>query len=778
MQLNRGSLFERIKGLACLGLCAGTVLAMSGAQTAHAVVAVATFSPALSVPVAPVPAGFDITGFIQEATLDSTGAICNPTNPRLAGGTVTLNGQKIVIPCNTVLQMPAGTLSWADLFNPGKGLAPTAIAPVGQTGLALGDLLGSTYGATIAATAPGLLSFKMRSDSSSALQTRSNASLPSYEIRVLGNVVNGRSIAGLVFISQQSLNAGQGRVSCIDYASGEMQVGGVPTDPSDGKACPVPAAVGVARVRLSDSIGRFGKRHAAVGKCAGAVNCVEEAGLDARFASDTDNPTVHATTGYPMCVARLNPFTAGVDPLCPQSNRPVAPACKSFPSTSGIPPFAAQTSGYCTTFIMDLPGAKATAGLSCPGPGCPTDPTRQAPIQIGDTIVFQGTLKSDANGFYVSAHTVAVNLGIYTQPNSKPAYVFVQEVLAGTAALPVAGLAQEATERVKFVGFTTDPTNLVDLYALDQNPLTGVVSERLLSTQSPMSNAQLGRFRTPTNNGGIFLPPTRNYRAVSRTLCADLPAGPFTNCLLEANGSAARNTFANGLIAGQFSLPNFDFVFPENLVFGQWLVPNNFQDLPFLYCGSGPLDGPGTSSPVVGQLDPAPWGVPMQSPIFSSSLCPSAKQVSAPLKFPKVVGAADTVAIFNATWDNKNGMGKINIKATSSVSPASVGMFMTATISNSWMTPTAPGGVDNPIVAELVQLANTAAEPTLCPTSAPCWNLSAPGFIIDPGFGPFPPSLVPPTTIVVRSSRGGTATVTGTAIKQIACVSTLKFTCP
>ena len=297
MHLNRLSLFERIKGLASLVLCAGAVLAMSGAQTAHAVVAVATFSPALSVPVAPVPAGFDITGFIQEATLDSTGAICNPTNPRLAGGTVTLNGQKIVIPCNTVLQMPAGTLSWADLFNPGKGLAPTAIAPVGQTGLALGDLLGSTYGATIAATAPGLLSFKMRSDSSATLQTRSNASLPSYEIRVLGNVVNGRSIAGLVFISQQSLNAGQGRVSCIDYASGEMQVGGVPTDPSDGKACPVPAAVGVARVRLSDAIGRFGKRHAAIGKCAGAVNCVEEAGLDARFASDTDNPTVHATTG-------------------------------------------------------------------------------------------------------------------------------------------------------------------------------------------------------------------------------------------------------------------------------------------------------------------------------------------------------------------------------------------------------------------------------------------------------------------------------------------------
>jgi len=167
MYLNRLSLSAQIKELAKQILCVGAVLVMFSAQPAQA--AAATFTPALAFPVAPVPAGFDITGFIQEATLDTTGAICNPTNPRLAGGTVTLNGQNIVIPCNTVLQLPAASMSWADLFNPGKGLAPTAIAPVGQTGLALGDLLGSTYGATIAATAPGLLTFKMRSDSSSNL---------------------------------------------------------------------------------------------------------------------------------------------------------------------------------------------------------------------------------------------------------------------------------------------------------------------------------------------------------------------------------------------------------------------------------------------------------------------------------------------------------------------------------------------------------------------------------------------------------------------------------
>jgi hypothetical protein len=181
---------------------------------------------------------------------------------------------------------------------------------------------------------------------------------------------------------------------------------------------------------------------------------------------------------------------------------------------------------------------------------------------------------------------------------------------------------------------------------------------------------------------------------------------------------------------------------------------------------------------VVEQLDPAPWGVPMQSPIFSSSLCPNAKQVSAPLVFPRVTGRADTVVILNATWDNKNGMGKINITATSSVSPAPAGMFMTATIVNNWMTAGAPGSVDNPIVAQMMQVTNTLADPALCPTSAPCWNLSAPGFIIDPGVAPFPPSLVPPTSIVLRSSRGGTASIVDAAIRQIACVSTLKFSCP
>jgi hypothetical protein len=735
------------------------------------------------IPVVPLaPPQFDITGFIQDATLDTTNAICRPTHPRLAGGTVKLNGQTVIIPCNTILQMPAYTMSWADLFKPGSGLTAEDITPANQTGLALTDLIGPTSGATVSLTQPGLLTMPMPSSASTNLQIRYNASLPSYEIHVVGNVISGQYIAGLVFISQQSLNAGQGVISCIDYATGEMQVGGVPVDPTVAPfTCPSPVPRGVTRLRLNDTVGRFGKSHAPLGGCGGKANCVEQAGFDPRFTPDTDNPTVMAASGYPMCIPRVNPFIAGaVDPECPQSNRPLAPNCKSYDPNSGIASFPQQFTGYCKTYLMDPPNAPVPAGVVgvCPGsdPLCPTDPTKQVPFQLGDNITFLGTLKADVEGVYVSAHTVNANLGVYTQPNLPPVYTAVEVVLAGTAGRPVAGLNQEVTGRMKMIGFTTDVTSLVDLYALDQDPVTGAVTERLLGTQNALSTPVVGRFRTPTNNNGAFLPPTRNYRAVSRTMCAN-STGPWTNCHLE--GGAPQTPVANGLIAGQYLLPNFEFIFAENLSFGQPLVPNNLQDLPFLFCGSGPLDGNGSNSPVVGQLDPAPWAAPMDDPIFHATLCPGAKSVSAARVFPGVLGAPDALRITTAAWDNRVGRGKVNIVAVSSSTPAPAGMFVVATLWNDNLPPEIPGSAANPISSEMVQVSNSLLRggATVCPNTAPCWQLSAPGYIVYPGGqnGNGIPTLVPPTGVSVRSSLGGTA-LTNT-ILLLPCRPTVRVTC-
>ena len=78
----------------------------------------------------PPPPGFDMIGFIQEATLDTAGAICphdatNDPTGLLWGGTITLNGIKMIIPCNTILQMPNTSVTWAQLFD------PAVSAPVG-----------------------------------------------------------------------------------------------------------------------------------------------------------------------------------------------------------------------------------------------------------------------------------------------------------------------------------------------------------------------------------------------------------------------------------------------------------------------------------------------------------------------------------------------------------------------------------------------------------------------------------------------------------------------
>ena len=485
------------------------------ARRANGGLAGGVFVPPVGAP-ASMPPQFDLTGFLESATVDPT--MCPAVaDARLKGGTAKINGQTFIVPCNTVLQMPAFALTWADLWT----MAPKDIMPLGSTasGLALSDVM--------APGALGLLNTPW-TDPTTGLPTSYSAPLPSHEFHVVGNVINGQYIAGLIFISQQSLNGGQGVISCIDYATGEMQVGGTPLPV--GSACPTPAALAasgqkVTRVRMNDPIGRFGIVHGGPGSVGADVI---EPGYDPRFTADTDNPTMHASTGYPVCIPSINPvnsFTdpitgttvaAGIDPLCPMYNRPIVPNCKSHDPLTGLPAFGGQPPGFCTQWVMDPPGLHAPTSTA-------TDPTVNAPLANGDTILFSGTMKADANGPYISAHTIEANLGIYTHPHTQPSYVFMEGVIVGTGGGTVGGVAIESTTKVAWGGFTTDPTELVDFYAMHQDPATGAPTEYYLGTQDPCCRP-LGRFRTPVNNLGVFGEPQRIYRAVSRTMCQ--PAWP------------------------------------------------------------------------------------------------------------------------------------------------------------------------------------------------------------------------------------------------------------
>ncbi|HEY5675558.1 MAG TPA: hypothetical protein VIR81_02155, partial [Myxococcales bacterium] len=497
---------------------------------------------------------FDVTGFIQAATLDST---CT-ADPH-CGGSITVNGHVIVVPKEIVVMFPANALTWQETF--AQAPAPYGLAAAGgpMTGMSMADL---------------------------------PTPLSQYEAHVVGNRVLGGPagadlyIAALIFVSQQSLNSGAGFINFIDYALGEMRVGGVINDPNcaqGGTSVTNPLCSG-ARVRLNDPVGRYGRVMSP----------------DIRFTVDADNPTIMAGSGYPMCLPRTDPAVAD-DPLCPQAQRPVV---------SPGPPVVYQAS--IQTNDPTNPGLV----------GVPPDALKQVPFEVGDYITFAGTLVTDAAtpttgpfpangsaGTYVSAHTIVNNVAVYTYPGTDPAYIMTDTALIGTGGLTVLG-AGEAVIRTRFEGMSTDPSRLVHVYGIDQDPLTGATTDRDYGTIGVDPGAPTGavkgrwRFRPPCapfgtvptkpdkqcvmNQAGTFLPVTREMRSVIE--------GAFT-----APITAASPTAANGIVYGQYHAPIFEYIFPENIP-GTAIVPNNFNTIPFLTQG-GYITAGGT---LVKQLNPWP----------------------------------------------------------------------------------------------------------------------------------------------------------------------------
>jgi hypothetical protein len=507
--------------------------------------------PAFSVDPASIH-GFDVTGFIQDMKANATNAGCpDETDPSRFGGTVTLNNTTITIPCNLVVQMPANTFTWADFVHGG-------------------DLsLGSGY--------------------------------PSFEIRVVGNVVDGGWIAGLAFVSQQSVNSGSGVIRSIDYTTGELHLDtGDPANP--------------ATVVINDPKGRFGRPQSP----------------DARLSVDDANPTIHAATGYPMCVPRVHtdptlPLAAEDDPLCPQANRP-KPSCRTFSGAGVAPPASGELTPapagqrYCSQFVMPGPGAAS-------GP----DPAQQAPFEVGDFISYSGTLVDGPNGAYVSAHTIEANVGIYTQPGSQPSYVAIGEFGVGTAdpsATAANGAAQETQDRLFLEAETTDVKTPVDIYMMDIDPSTGALRNRWvtpfemtgeggggITTQNTGPQPQRARIRATKAPAGLLSQPTRTIRVAVRSLCT--PAGPEGQTALDECFKNAP-TVANGLVAGQYFAPVFEFIFPENVKPGDAIVPNDLWHLPFLRFGEGST-APSDVGPGVGPLTPTPWGAPVSVPVAKLS---------------------------------------------------------------------------------------------------------------------------------------------------------------
>ena len=483
----------------------------------------------------PMPSAtvFEMTGFIQQATLDAG------TDP-FRGGTITLNNHKVVVPRYTVFQMPATALTWAELFS----LAPASYQANAQTGLALTDTPKPDF---------------------------------TFEVTVQGNRVvdaNGdRYVAGLIFISNLSVQAHQGFISKIDYATGELTVGGARVRLNDPNVL-APTAKNPDGTPKTD--GRFGRAMSP----------------DVRFKVDQDNPTVKSETGYPMCIPRVDPATAD-DPLCPQGNRPAGQSI--FTMATPPPPTAAQFANPALRDV-DATGKRAPVLL---------DPWREAPFEIGDYVTVKGPVvyERDASGKvtgqYISAFAIDANLGIFTTPGTQPTYVSIDVILMGTGPVNDVTLAQEGAKRTRVEGFTTDIATPVQVSALDVNACTGEQIDRLWNVEAvdpgPPTGAVQGRWRFRPGaplfdlKGFPFLPPTREVHAVS-----------LNGTPIDSTGKVVATM--NGLTSGQYQAPNFEFILPENLGIGSPMIPANFENMPFLVQGSGPWRG----GAYTGQLSPWP----------------------------------------------------------------------------------------------------------------------------------------------------------------------------
>jgi hypothetical protein len=529
-------------------------------------------------------AGFDMVGFIQAATIDHP---VGTTGDLLSGGIIKINDTVMIVPQNSIVQMPAATLSWGQVF----AQAPGNVSNLGTaSGLALADCL-PPVGTGIGCL-PGTWEAHVQGNivmtPNCALHNDPSTGLP---------LTSPCYIAGLIFLSQQSLNASAGFIDSIDYANGILVVNGRSVMINDP---PIPGLTNPAVP--GRNVGRF-----TIGQSP-----------DVRFTVDQGNPTIISETGYPMCIPRVAPGSAASHPIvpgstimsteddrCPQRNRPL--------DVSGH--FAAG---------FTMPAARSNPLTTAPG-GLP-DAWEQMPFEVGDFVTYVGILmppcapgttgtgatcvpdlSAPQSNYVIAAYQIIGNVGTYTFPGSNPAYIAINVLLQGTGGIPNPTFPQEVTSKVKVEGFSTDATRTVDILALDQD-CNGTLTDRTGNAWAlfftvdpgPPTGAKKGRFRFRPA-GGAFLPPVSLVRVRVTGYTGYL--SPSTT---DPSGAplASPTISANGLVYGQFNAPDFAFVFPENLLVGSPQLTYNFQDFPWLVNGSGPLNG--NPSLLVGQLSPWP----------------------------------------------------------------------------------------------------------------------------------------------------------------------------
>ncbi|WP_397452934.1 hypothetical protein [Pseudomonas sp. NA-150] len=502
--------------------------------------------------------GFDVTGFIQDMTLDAGNGNCpGTTSPNRIGGTVVVNGTTITVPCNSVIQMPANTLTWAEFVHGG------------QLGL---NRLPLTY--------------------------------PSFEIHVVGNNVSGKQIAGLIYVAQQSIQTGSGYISLIDATTGNIEVSSAnSTNPTV--------------LQINDPNGRFGRAQSpdprfsvddanpTIRSATGYPMCVPRTSNDA-LCPQKNRPKAVTTTSTNNC---RNFSQAGVTlPAAGELAPPVAGQtyCSQYvmkrfgdPSRLATDPDPTQQVPFEVGDFITYSGTlfKSTT-LGKPdyisahtiqaNLGVYTQPgTQPSYVSIGDFGIGTADPSLTAIGGEGQETQNRIFLEASTTDVKTPVDIYLIDVDPSTGV---------EHQRWATPFEMTGECNPAATLAANCFGASGGIT-----TQNTGAQPQRARLRATKAPLGLLSQPTRTLRVIQRSLCVpqnSLAQTAVDSCLQNAG----RQTVANGLVAGQYLAPVFGFIFPENLTAGTAIVPNDFWHLPFLRNGEGKNTASG-----VGPLEPTPW---------------------------------------------------------------------------------------------------------------------------------------------------------------------------
>ncbi|KAH8788249.1 hypothetical protein F5883DRAFT_657886 [Diaporthe sp. PMI_573] len=271
--------------------------------------------------------------------------------------------------------------------------------------------------------------------------------------------------------------------------------------------------------------------------------------------ADDSSPSISSFSGFPMCIPRSQ-----TDPLCPLTNRPFA------------------------------------------GPGTFTapDPLAMAPFQVGDFITFSGFRRgSEVIAFSIVAQNVQINtLGDI---------VYIRMEL-GLLGIDNPSANAEIAES-RFIGFTSNNRATVSLYAMDVNPCTGAVTNRIIAAVGLRGgrNAQ-NKFEYRSE---ILSRYTREFYVVA-----------------EIDGIEKTILTKNNITAGTYVQPVNVWVQGEQDVPGVPPVPHDFSQMAFLTQGVG-VDANGN---VWGPLQPFPQTGVIVNPPQCAAVAESAPSDAAPVQ--------------------------------------------------------------------------------------------------------------------------------------------------